>query len=125
MPPGWSRTQIWPRAHRPSRSAWSSQPAIPGGDDFAISTVIQLRPGVFNDQFYQGWRDAYDRAACDPAGGVASHAQQLMGPHTVEVTVCGGGARTLHTRLAGDRLVSITAVGARKLGDLVMAGLRQ
>jgi hypothetical protein len=94
-------------------------------DDLAVSTVIQLRPGVFDDQFYQGWRDAYDRAACEPAGGVASHVQQLIGPHTVEVTVCGGGARTYHTYLPGDRLVSITAVGDRKFGDLVMAGLRQ
>ncbi len=95
------------------------------GDDLAISTVIQLRPGVYTDQFYQGWRDAYDRAACDPAGGVASHVQQLIGPHAVEVTVCSQGARTYHTHLAGDRLVSITAVGDRKFGDLVMAGLRQ
>lgn len=94
-------------------------------DDLAISTVIQLRPGVYNDQFYRGWRDAYDRAACEPAGGVASHVQQLIGPHTVEVTVCSQGARTYHTHLAGDRLVSITAVGDRKFGDLVMAGLRQ
>ena len=100
-------------------------PGDSGGDNFAVSTVIQLRPGVFSDQFYQGWRDAYDRAACEPAGGVASHVQQLIGPHTVDVTVCGGGARTYHTHLAGDRLVSITAVGDRKLGDLVMAGLRQ
>ena len=94
-------------------------------DDLAISTVIQLRPGVYNDEFYQDWRDAYDRAACEPAGGVASHVQQLIGPHTVEVTVCSQGARTYHTHLAGDRLVSITAVGDRKFGDLVMAGLRQ
>jgi len=95
------------------------------GDDLAVSSVIQLRPGVFTDEFYRGWRDAYDRAACEPAGGVASHVQQLIGPHTVEVTVCGQGARTYHTFLAGDRLVSITAVGDRKFGDLVMAGLRQ
>jgi len=95
------------------------------GDDLAVSTVIRLRPGVYSDTFYDGWRKAYDAAACDPAGGVASHVQRLIGPHTVEVTVCAQGARTYHTHLAGDVLVSITAVGDRNFGDLVMAGLRE
>lgn len=95
------------------------------GDDLAVSSVIRLRPGVYTDTFYQHWMEAYDVAACDVAGGIASHVQQLIGSHTVEVTVCSQGARTYHTHLAGDILVSITAVGDRKFGDLVMAGLRQ
>jgi hypothetical protein len=102
--------------------------AAPGnsrGDDLAVSTVIKLRPGVYSDTFYSGWRNAYDSAACDPAGGVASHVQRLIGPHTVDVTVCAQGARTYHTHLAGDVLVSITAVGDGRFGDLVMAGLRE
>jgi hypothetical protein len=94
-------------------------------DDFAVSTVVQLRPGVFNDAFYQAWRTDYDTAACEPSGGVESHSQQTIGSHAVEVTVCSEGARTYHTHLPGDRLVSITAVGDRNFGDLVMAGLRQ
>ena len=49
----------------------------------------------------------------------------MIGPNTVEVTVCSEGARTYHTHLPGDRLVSITAVGDRNFGELVMAGLRQ
>jgi hypothetical protein len=95
-----------------------------GSDDLAVSSVIQLRPGVFSDDFYQGWRAAYDAAACAPAGGVSSHIEQFNGQHKVEVTVCAQGARTYHTHLAGDILVSITAVGDRKFGDLVMNGLR-
>lgn len=94
-------------------------------DDFAVSTVVQLRPGVFSDGFYRDWRAAYDTAACQPAGGVADQVQQQIGAHTVEVTDCTEGARTYHTHLAGDRLVSITAVGDRSFGNLVMAGLRQ
>ena len=94
-------------------------------EDFAVSTVVQLRPGVFSDAFYQAWRDDYDTAACEPAGGVETHSEQTIGPNTVEVTVCSEGARTYQTHLAGDRLVSITAVGDRNFGDLVMAGLRQ
>ena len=95
------------------------------GGDLAVSSVVRLRPGVFSDAFYGDWRRAYDEAACAQAGGVASHVQQVIGPHTVEVTVCAQGARTYHTHLAGDILVSITAVGDRKFGDLVMAGLRE
>ena len=94
-------------------------------DDLAISSVIRLRPGTFDDTFYANWRASYDAAACDPAGGVSSHIQQVNGQHQVEVTVCAKGARTLQTHLAGDILVSITAVGDRKFGDLVMNGLRQ
>ncbi len=100
-------------------------PGTSGSDDLATSTVVQLRPGVASDAFYEAWRRDYDEAACAPAGGVASHAQQRIGAHDVEVTVCGGGARLYHTRLPGDRLVSITAVGDRRFGDLVMAGLRE
>ena len=94
-------------------------------DDFAVSTVVQLRPGVFSEGFYRDWRASYDAAACEPAGGVASQLEQQIGTHTVEVTDCAEGARTYHTHLPGDRLVSITAVGERNFGDLVMAGLRQ
>ena len=94
-------------------------------DDLAVATVIRLRPGVYSDTFYSDWRTSYNAAACDQAGGVSSHIQQYNGQHQVEVTVCGQGARTLHTHLAGDILVSITAVGDRKFGDLVMNGLRR
>ena len=99
-----------------------------GGDgvnDLAVSTVVRLRPGVFSEAFYGDWRRAYDEAACAQAGGVSSHVQQVIGAHTVEVTLCSQGARTYHTHLKGDLLVSITAVGDRRFGDLVMAGLRE
>ncbi len=95
-----------------------------GADDLAIASVIQLRPGIGTDAFYTQWRDEYDAGACEPAGGVASHAQQTIGSHPTEVTICAGGARTYHTRLPGDLLVSVTAVGDRGFGDLVIAGLR-
>ena len=63
-----------------------------GSDDFAVSTVVQLRPGVFTDAFYRDWRAAYDTAACEPSGGVESNSQQTIGSHTVEVTICSEGA---------------------------------
>lgn len=95
------------------------------GDDFASVSVVRLRPGIYSASFFGQWRQSYDAAACAQAGGVSSHLQQVLGARTVEVTLCTGGARTLHAHLAGDILVSITAVGDRKLGDLVMTALRE
>lgn len=95
-----------------------------GNEDLAVATVVQLRPGVGTDAFYAQWRADYDAAACAQAGEVASHDQQTIGSHPTEVTTCAGGATTYHTRLPGDLLVSVTAVGDRGFGDLIIAGLR-
>ena len=95
------------------------------GGDFASVSVVRLRPGVYSEAFFEAWRQSYDAAACAPAGGVASHRQRVIGANPVEVTVCAGGARTLHVHLAGDVLISVTTVGARGFGDLVLAGLRE
>jgi hypothetical protein len=100
-------------------------PGSSTGDDIASAGVIQLRPGIFDTDFYATWRAGYDAAACAQAGGIGSHLQQQIGSHAVEVTVCSGGARTYHTHLAGDVLVSITAVGDRRFGERVLAGLRR
>jgi hypothetical protein len=103
----------------------AAAPGSSGGDDIAVATVVQLRPDVNVDAFYNRWRGDYDRSACESAGGVASHTQQVIGSRTVDITICREDARLYYTRLPGDRLVSITAAGGRKFGDLVMAGLRE
>ena len=97
----------------------------PAGLDLAIASVIQLRPGVYTATFFEGWRAAYDAAACARAGGVSSHVSQVLGARRVDVAVCTQGARTYHVHLAGDIIVSITAAGDRMFGNLVMAGLRE
>jgi hypothetical protein len=97
----------------------------PAGSDLAVASVIQLRPGVYSDTFFADWRTTYDAAACDPAGGVKSHVRQILGSYTAEVTTCAQGARTYHVLLPGDIIVSVTAVGDRKFGDLVIAALRR
>jgi hypothetical protein len=96
----------------------------PPGSDLAVSTVVRLRPGVYSQAFYDAWRADYDRAACEPAAGVADHDRQDLAGHGVDIAVCSGGARTYHTHLDGDILVSVTAIGDQHFGDLVMAGLR-
>jgi hypothetical protein len=112
----------------PTAAALAVGYAVASGDsateDLAVVSVIRLRPGVFSTQFWEGWRQSYDEAACEPAGGVASHTQQVFGANTAEITVCTEGARTYHVHLANDTLISITAVGDRHFGDLVLAGLR-
>jgi hypothetical protein len=97
------------------------------GDDLAIVSVIRLRPGVFSDAWFGGWRTAYDQAACEVAGGVrdASAASTIAG-RDVFAGSCAGDARTFHLRLADPTLiVSITAAGPRRFGELVIGGLGQ
>jgi hypothetical protein len=100
-------------------------PGASGSEELAVASVIQLRPGVFDDAFFSQWRLDYDEAACTPAGGVASHAQEVIGAHTVELTLCRQGARTYQAHLAGDVLISVTSVGDRGFGERIMAGLRR
>jgi hypothetical protein len=95
------------------------------GDDLALASVVRLRPGIFSDLFFAGWRTAYDAAACATAGGVSNHRRQVVGGHAVEVAGCAGGVTIYHVHLANDLLVSITAAGHRKFGELILAGLRE
>jgi hypothetical protein len=100
-------------------------PGASGRDDLAVATVVQLRPGVFDDAFFTGWRAAYDEAACAQAGGIGDHDRRTIGAHPVDVTMCTGAAQTYHVHLDGDVIVSITAAGDRRFGELVLAGLRE
>lgn len=92
--------------------------------EFAVATVVRLRPGVTSDAYDAAWRADYDAAACAPAGGVDGHETTNLGGRPVETTDCVDGARTYHARLPGDVLVSVTEVGQRRLGERMMAGLR-
>jgi hypothetical protein len=100
-------------------------PGDSGSEDLALVSVVKLRPGIFSDTFYDGWRSAYDTAACAPAGGVTTHRHQVAGRYAIEVTDCAGGATIYHVHLADDVLVSITAAGPRKFGELILAGLHE
>jgi hypothetical protein len=93
-------------------------------DDLVVISVVQLRPGVFDDAFYRSWRDTYDTAACGPAGGVAGNAQAEIGGHDTFIGTCAQGAFTYHVYLEDlDRFVSITSVGDRRLGEQIVAGI--
>ena len=95
-----------------------------GAEDLAIVSVVQLRPDVFDDDFFRSWRDSYDAAACEAAGGVQGNAQAEIAGHDTYIGTCVQGAFTYHTYLE-DRnvLISITSVGTERLGEQVVAGL--
>jgi hypothetical protein len=89
------------------------------GDDFAVVSVIKPRGAAGNDAWFRDWRDTYDQGACGQAGGVVGNAEAQIGGGTVYIGSCGAGVRTYHTRLvASGIVVSITALGTRRLGPL-------
>jgi hypothetical protein len=97
----------------------------PTTNDFAYSSVMALRPGVFSEPFFRSWRDSFDEGACSQSGGVASHAQTTIAGRTVYIGGCAGGVTTYHVRLEqGNEIVSISAFGEHRLGELLLADLR-
>ena len=95
-------------------------------DDLAVASVIRLRPDVFDEAFFQEWRDTYNEAACEVADGVESETATLIGGHASYVGTCVGGARTYHTWLEDQGfIVSVTGTGERNLGEQIIAGLAQ
>ena len=96
-----------------------------GPEDYVVATVVRLRDGVFGDEFYRSWRDTYDKAVCAQAGGVEQVAiETTIGDRPTFIGTCGGGVHTYHVYLPGpDVLVSMQALGDRRYGELVVAGL--
>ena len=98
----------------------------PSGDDFAVVSVIKPQEGVGDDSWFRDWRETYDQGACGPAGGVIGSVETQIAGGTVYIGSCAQGVRTYHTRLAAAGIVvSITALGSRRLGEKVMAGLHR
>lgn len=99
-------------------------PGTSEGGDFAVASIVRLRPDVFDEAFYQEWRDTYDEAACEVADGVQSAIETEIAGRMAYVGTCAGGAKTYHTYLEDQGfIVSITATGPRRFGELILAGL--
>ncbi|MEO6207610.1 MAG: hypothetical protein ABIP77_06625 [Candidatus Limnocylindrales bacterium] len=96
-------------------------------EDLAIVNVVRLRSGAFSEVWYRDWRTTYDDGACQIAGGVAPGAAQTrLGDHDTDIGTCQGGVHTYHVHLTGpDRVVSITAAGDGRYGELVVKGLAE
>jgi hypothetical protein len=116
----------------------AADPTIPGEVDalaaafvhdddlanWAVVTVVELKPGVLSDAFARSWRQSFDEGACEPAGGVTGTASTTIAGREVEIGRCVEGVNTYHVLLPADRIVSITAVGPERFGERVVAGLR-
>lgn len=107
-------------ASGPPASAASSS----GGEDLVIVNVVRLRDPSVDDTWFRGWRDSYDRAACEPAGGVIGHSEATINGHDVFVGTCAGGAFTYHLRISGGGvIVSLTSIGLDRLGERIIRAI--
>jgi hypothetical protein len=101
--------------------------AAPSSGDLAVVSVVEVRPGVFSEAYYQSWRDTFDGGACSQAGGVTGNeVETTIGGHDAWVGHCAGGIVTYHVHLTDDvdRIVSISSLGPGRFGELVVDGLR-
>jgi hypothetical protein len=96
------------------------------GSDYVVVTVARLKPGQFGDLFYRGWRDTFDTAVCEQAGGVDGRAEVEIEGRRTYVGTCAGGVRTYHVHLPdSDVIVSMQGAGDGGFGERVVAGLSE
>ena len=99
-------------------------PGASDSADLAVASVVRLLPDVYDEAFYQEWRDTYNEAACEVADGVESEGETELGGRHVYTATCTGGAVTYHAYLEDQNfIVSVTASGDRRFGELIMANL--
>ena len=92
-------------------------------EDLVIVSVVRLRPDVFEETFFRGWRDTYDAAACEPAGGLRGNAEAEIDGRQVFIGSCANGGFTYHLRYGEDVIVSLTSLGERRFGEQVVQNL--
>jgi hypothetical protein len=92
-------------------------------EDLVIASVVRLQPDIFGEAFFRGWRDTYDAAACEPAGGVRGNAESEIDGRQVFIGSCNSGVLTYHLRYGEDVIVSLTSVGERRFGEQVVQNL--
>lgn len=92
---------------------------------FVYAVVVRLQPGAVTDAVFRDWRDSYDEGACSQAAGVVGNAEVQIAGRTVYIGSCTGGVLTYHVWLVDQGiLISASAVGDRRLGELLMENLR-
>jgi hypothetical protein len=100
--------------------------ASDGSADYVVVTVVRLQPRTFSDGFFRDWRDSFDGAVCEQAGGVQGHAEAKIGEHPTWIGTCAGGTHTYHAVLQDDTvLVSLQGSGEGRFGEQVIAGLTE
>lgn len=113
----------------PTLAAWIGAVAYavvvdPATSETAIVAVAGAHPGQLDDAAYRGYRDTFDPAACERAGGVLGNAEAELGERAVQITTCADGVVIYHLRLADpDRVVSVTSVGDGALGRRIVESI--
>ena len=96
-----------------------------GSGNHVYAWVVRLRPDKLTDDIYRQWRDTYDEGACSGAGGVTGHAEATLDDRTVYITSCVQGLHAYHVWLQDQSiLISASAIGDRRFGELLMDNLR-
>ena len=91
----------------------------------AIALAAAFGP-TFDELFFRGWRDTFDAAVCEQAGGVSGHAESDISGHHTHIGTCAGGVHTYHVHLpASDVIVSMQGTGEGRYGERVVAGLTE
>jgi hypothetical protein len=98
----------------------------PDQSDYVVVTVARVKPGVFSDLFFRGWRDTFDSAVCELAGGVDGNAEADIGGRHTFIGTCAGGVHTYHVHVPGrDAIVSMQGAGPGRFGERVVEGLTE
>lgn len=99
----------------------------PSPDDYAVVTVVRLRPDVLDEGWFRDWRETFDEGVCQQAGGVdPGHSEIELGGRQVFRSTCAGGVVIHHLSLPeASTILSIQGAGSLDLGRRVLEGLGQ
>lgn len=101
-------------------------PASGSVGDYVVVTVARVKPGLFGDLFFRGWRDTFDAAVCEQAGGVQGAAEATIGGRQTFIGTCAAGIHTYHVHLPQqDLIVSMQGGGPKRFGERVVEGLNE
>ena len=101
-------------------------PASGAVGDYVVVTVARVKPGLFGDLFFRGWRQTLDTAVCQQAGGVQGAAEATIGGRQTFIGTCAGGTHTYHVHLPErDLIVSMQGGGPGRFGERVVEGLNE
>jgi hypothetical protein len=96
-----------------------------GSADLANAFVVKLKPGGLTDSGFRDWRDTYDQGVCGSSSDVVGHAETTIAGRTVFIGTCSAGSRTYHVWIKDKNLlITVFSLGARHLGELLMAELK-
>ena len=94
--------------------------------DYVVVTVARPKAGLLGALFFRTWRQTYDDAVCQQAGGVQGDVEATIGGRQTFIGTCAGGIHTYHVLLPGQNvIVSMQGGGPGRFGEHVVEGLNE